>query len=101
MLSDEAGATFLDYVQYENSLTCFLLRSHLHCSDDEHSARSSSIIKRRAQTLIMFVCYAITPTPSTEASRGDNATTELISLLVDLTTIQGENNIADIVPVTQ
>ncbi|KAG0706218.1 hypothetical protein DFH29DRAFT_902720 [Suillus ampliporus] len=82
--SDEAGATFLDYVH-----------------DDEHSARSSSIIKRRAQALIIFVGYAITPTPSTDISKGDNATTELISLLVDLATMEGENNIADIVSATQ
>ncbi|KAG1775600.1 hypothetical protein EV702DRAFT_421745 [Suillus placidus] len=82
--SDEAGATFLDYVH-----------------DDEHSARSSSIIKRRAQALIMFVGYAITPTPSTDISRGDNATTELVSLLVDLATIEGDSNISDIVSVTQ
>ena len=71
-----------------------------HFSDDEHSARSSSVIKRRAQALIMFVGYAITPTPSTEVSRGDNDATELISLLVDLTTAEGEN-IADVVSVTQ
>ncbi|KAG1720632.1 hypothetical protein EDB19DRAFT_1775930 [Suillus lakei] len=82
--SDEAGATFLDYVH-----------------DDEHSARSSSIIKRRAQALIMFVGCAITPTPSADISRGDNATTDLISLLVDLATIEGDNNISDIVSVTQ
>ncbi|KAG1852147.1 hypothetical protein DFJ58DRAFT_791745 [Suillus subalutaceus] len=62
--------------------------------DDEHSARSSTIIKRRAQALIMFVGYAITPTPSTDISRGDNATTELVSLLATA-------NISDIVPVTQ
>ncbi|OAX34660.1 hypothetical protein K503DRAFT_428951 [Rhizopogon vinicolor AM-OR11-026] len=83
IISDEAGATFLDY---------------LH--DDEHSARSSSIIKRRAQALIMFVGYAITPAPSTEVSKADNQTTELISLLIDLTTTEGEN-IADVVSVTQ
>ncbi|OJA15136.1 hypothetical protein AZE42_07566 [Rhizopogon vesiculosus] len=83
IISDEADATFLDY---------------LH--DDEHSARSSSIIKRRAQALIMFVGYAITPTPSTEVSRADNQTTELISLLIHLTTTEGEN-IADVVSVTQ
>jgi U3 small nucleolar RNA-associated protein 10 len=82
--SDETGATFLDYVH-----------------DDEHSARTSSIIKRRAQALIMFVGYAITPTPSTDISRGDNATTELVSLLVDLATIEGDSNISDIVLVTQ
>ncbi|KAG1807089.1 uncharacterized protein BJ212DRAFT_1387903 [Suillus subaureus] len=81
---DEAGATFLDYVH-----------------DDEHSARSSSIIKRRAQALIMFVGYAITPTPSTDISTGDNATTELVSLLVDLGTMEGDSNISDIVSVTQ
>ncbi|KAG2363636.1 hypothetical protein BDR07DRAFT_1471237 [Suillus spraguei] len=82
--SNEAGATFLDYVH-----------------DDEHSARSSSIIKRRAQALVMFVGSAITPTPSTDISRGDNATTELVSLLVDLATIEGDSNISDIVSVVQ
>ncbi|KAG2130333.1 hypothetical protein DEU56DRAFT_815464 [Suillus clintonianus] len=81
--SDEAGATFLDYAH-----------------DDEHSAKSSSIMKRRAQALIMFVGYAITPTPSTDISKGDNATTELISLLADLATTEGDN-VADIVSVTQ
>ncbi|KAG1896221.1 uncharacterized protein F5891DRAFT_1054817 [Suillus fuscotomentosus] len=83
--SDEAGATFLDYVH-----------------DDEHSARSSSIIiKRRAQALIMFVGHAIIPTSSADISKGDNATTELVSLLVDLATIEGDSNISDILSVTQ
>ncbi|KAG2757731.1 hypothetical protein P692DRAFT_20824545 [Suillus brevipes Sb2] len=82
--SNEAGATFLDYVL-----------------DDEHSARSSSIIKRRAQALIMFVGHAITPASSTDISRGDNATTDLVSLLVDLATIEGDSNVSDIVSVTQ
>ncbi|KAG1761179.1 hypothetical protein EDD22DRAFT_897736 [Suillus occidentalis] len=76
--SNEAGATFLDYVL-----------------DDEHSARSSSIIKRRTQALIMFVGYAITPASSTDISRGDNATTDLVSLL------EGDSNVSDIVSVTQ
>jgi hypothetical protein len=49
----------------------------------------------------MFVGYAITPTPSTDISKGDNATTELVSLLVDLATIEGDSNISDIVLVTQ
>ncbi|KAJ8583913.1 hypothetical protein M405DRAFT_936925 [Rhizopogon salebrosus TDB-379] len=83
IVADEAGATFLDY---------------LH--DDEHSARSSSIIKRRAQALIIFVGYAITPTPSSEVSGADNETTELISLLLELTTTEGEN-ITDVMSVAQ
>ncbi|KAG2151035.1 uncharacterized protein EDB93DRAFT_318060 [Suillus bovinus] len=82
--SDEAGATFLDYVH-----------------DDEHSARSSSIIKRRAQALIMFVGYAITPAPSIDMFKADNATTELVSLLVDLATTEDDSNISDILSVTQ
>lgn len=83
----------------ENTTFCFSMLIHSR-SDDEHSARSSSIIKRRAQALIMFVGYAITPTPSAEASMDTNETTELISLLVDLTTTEGEN-IGDVVSVTQ
>lgn len=76
--------------------------SYIHCSDDEHSARSSSIIiKRRAQALIMFVGHAIIPTSSADISKGDNATTELVSLLVDLATIEGDSNISDILSVTQ
>jgi U3 small nucleolar RNA-associated protein 10 len=78
----------------------FLLCSCIHCSDDEHSARSSSIIKRRAQALIIFVGYAITPTPSSEVSGADNETTELISLLLELTTTEGEN-ITDVMSVAQ
>ncbi|KAG1727322.1 hypothetical protein EDB19DRAFT_1943251 [Suillus lakei] len=38
---------------------------------------------------------------STNISKGNNVTTELISLLVDLATIEAESSISDIVPVTQ
>jgi len=48
----------------------------------------------------MFVGYAITPAPSAEVAMGVNETTELISLLVDLITTEGEN-LGDIVSVTQ
>jgi hypothetical protein len=49
----------------------------------------------------MFVGYAITPASSTDISKGDNATTDLVSLLVDLATIEGDSNVSDIVSVTQ
>jgi U3 small nucleolar RNA-associated protein 10 len=49
----------------------------------------------------MFVGHAITPASSTDISRGDNATTDLVSLLVDLATIEGDSNVSDIVSVTQ
>ncbi|KAG1817570.1 uncharacterized protein BJ212DRAFT_1500051 [Suillus subaureus] len=49
----------------------------------------------------MFVGYAITPTSSTNISRGDNAMMDLISLLVDLATIEGDSNVSDIVSVPQ
>jgi U3 small nucleolar RNA-associated protein 10 len=49
----------------------------------------------------MFVGYAITPASSTDISKGDNATTDLISLLVDHATIKGDSNVSDIVSVPQ
>lgn len=70
------------------------LYSYICCSDDEHSARSFL-------ALIMFVGYAITPASSTDISKGDNATTDLISLLVDHATIKGDSNVSDIVSVPQ
>ncbi|KAH7920221.1 hypothetical protein BV22DRAFT_1199044 [Leucogyrophana mollusca] len=81
MVPDSTGVTFLDYPR-----------------DEEHSASTSSTFKRRAQALIIFTSYAMQPSTQDMQTLKNGTTTDLISLLIDLTTARGENAQASGVP---
>jgi len=72
-------------------------------SDDEHSLPSSAIFKRRAQAIVTFVGYALkssSPAVPVGVVPEGGATSDLVSLLITIATLQGgtvaENNVDDI-----
>ena len=62
-----------------------------NCSDEEHSLPLSSVLKRRAQAVIIFVGHAL-QTSSTKYPRespAGEAISDLVSLLVNMATLHG------------
>lgn len=64
-------------------------------SDEEHSLPPSAVFRRRAQALIISVGFALKPqssmTPPGSVS-DRRAMSELVSFLIQLATVQGENH---------
>jgi U3 small nucleolar RNA-associated protein 10 len=70
----------------------FILTFRANSSDEEHSLPLSSVLKRRAQALIIFVGHALQVSSLTKHSRDaptGGAISDLVSLLIHLATLQG------------
>lgn len=59
------------------------------CRDDEHATSASTILRRRAQALLVFVGYALKPSASESGSSShDEHMSQLVMALITLATLQ-------------
>lgn len=92
---------FLEGLTYVNYVCCSFIYTDCNFSDGDHSISSSTILRRRAQALIVFVGYAFKPKTTTPALlHNEISISSVISQLITLAIlpegVSNETKIGDV-----